>query len=143
RAGLTLAGPRRRLPSDGFTLHDPQLLWRDLRAGLVGLTLRQAAHLRRTEADAVLVVGDVYAQLHAGLVRAPRRVLQPLVSVHHLSGGGTAPLRYFMERFRRPELFLLRRADRVYTRDAATADYLRGRRVHGATYLGNPMMDGL
>lgn len=144
RAGVTLVGPRRRLPSDGFTLHDPQLLWRDLRAGLVGLTVRQAAFLRRMEADAVLVVGDVYAQLHASLVRAPRRVLQPLVSVHHLSGdGGTPPLRYFMERFRRPELFLLRRADRVYSRDAATADFLRSRGVRGATYLGNPMMDGL
>ncbi len=145
RAGLRVAGPRRRLPADGFTMHDPRLLWRDLRAGLVRLTLLQAAYLRRARPDAVLVVGDVYAQLHASLVPAPRRVLQPLVSVHHLSGAGepSSPLRFFMERYRRPELFLLRRADKVYTRDAATADYLRRRGLAGAAFLGNPMMDGL
>lgn len=144
RAGLTVRGPVRRLPSDGFTMHHPLLIWRDLKAGLLGLTLSQAAYLRRRRPDAVLVVGDVYGQMHASLVRAPRRVLQPLVSVHHLSEQGSrSPLRFFMERFRGPELFLLRRAQRVYTRDAATAAYLEGRGVRGATYLGNPMMDGL
>lgn len=145
-AGLAVSGPRRRLPADGFTMHHPRLIWRDLRAGLVGLTLAQARYLRRARPDAVLVVGDVYAQLHASLVRAPRRVLQPLVSVHHYAGGDggrSSPLRFFMERFRAPELLLLRRAEKVYTRDAATAEFLAGRGVTGATYLGNPMMDGL
>ncbi len=144
RAGVPVVGPRRRLPSDGFTLHHPSLLWRDLRAGLLPLTVSQALFLRRYDASHVLVVGDVYAQLHAALVRAPRRVLQPLVSVHHAQGAGaTRPLRYFMERFRAPELFLLRRAAKVYSRDAATADYLRQRGVTNSAYLGNPMMDGL
>jgi uncharacterized protein (TIGR03492 family) len=97
----------------------------------------------------VLVVGDVYAQLHASLVRAPRRVLQPLVSVHHFRRAPGAAdhrssvLRYFMESFRGPELRLLRRAQKVYTRDAATADYLRQQGVADAAFLGNPMMDGL
>ncbi len=145
RAGLSVAGPRRRLPADGFTMHAPRLIWRDLRAGLVSLTLRQAAYLRRQRPDAVLVVGDVYGQMHASLVPAPRRVLQPLVSVYHQTSGATSrsPLRYFMERFRGPELFLLRRANKVYTRDAATAGYLAGLGVKRAAYLGNPMMDGL
>jgi len=145
RAGLRVAGPRRRLPADGFTMHDPRLIWRDLRAGLVRLTLQQAAWLRGRSPDAVLVVGDVYAQMHAALVRAPRRVLQPLVSVHHRAGGegSRSPLRYFMERFRGPELHLLKRAAKVYTRDAATAAYLTGLGVSHAAYLGNPMMDGL
>jgi len=145
RAGVALVGPRRRLPADGFTFHHPRLLWQDLRAGLLGLTLAQASFLRRARPDAVLVVGDVYAQLHASLVPAPRRVLQPLVSAYHQQGreGGGSPLRYFMESFRAPELALLRRADRVYARDAATAEFLRGRGVRDATWLGNPMMDGL
>ena len=144
RAGLSGLGPVRRLPSDGFTMHHPRLIWRDLRAGLLGLTLGQAAYLRRRRPNAVLVVGDVYAQMHASLVRAPRRVLQPLVSVHHISEQGSrSPLRFFMERFRGPELFLLRRAQKVYTRDAATAAYLAERGVSGPAYLGNPMMDGL
>lgn len=145
QAGLRVEGPRRRLPADGFTMHHPQLIWRDLKAGLVQLTLRQAAYLRGRRPDAVLVVGDVYAQMHASLIRAPRRVLQPLVSVHHMRGaeGSRSPLRFFMERFRGPELFLLRRAQKVYTRDAATAGYLARMGVRQTAYLGNPMMDGL
>lgn len=147
QAGLQVLGPRQQLPSGGLTLHDPRLLWRDLRAGLLPLTLRQARYLRSLRPHAVLVVGDAYAQMHASLVRAPRRVLQPLVSVHHLGSASSANSssfrRYFMERFRTPELFLLKRAQKVYARDAATAEYLRGRGVPDAAYLGNPMMDGL
>ncbi len=154
-AGLNVNGPTKVMPSGGLTLHHPSFLWRDLRAGLVALTLRQVAYLRRARPHAVLVVGDVYAQMHATQVRAPRRVLQPLVSVHHHlrvgdpemgglgEGAPSSPLRYFMERFRGPELFLLKQAQRVYARDAATADFLRQLGVTGCTYLGNPMMDGL
>lgn len=145
-AGLTVRGPARTLPSGGLTLHAPQLLLRDLKAGLLPLTVAQVSYLRRQRPRAVMVVGDVYAQLHAAFVRAPRRVLQPLVSAHHFSGLSAARTpfaRYFMERYRRPELWLMRAADRVYTRDAATADYLHSRGVAAATFLGNPMMDGL
>lgn len=140
-AGVQVVGPRRDLPSGGFTMHSPGLLWRDLRAGLADLTLAQARFLRRRRPRGVFVVGDVYAQAHAALVPAPRRVLQTLVSVHH--GGGEGPgLRWFMEGFRAPELALLRRADRVYARDPATAEWLARSGVPAAC-LGNPMMDGL
>lgn len=140
-AGVEVVGPRRDMPSGGFTMHSPGVLWRDLRAGLLDLTISQAAFLRRQRPEAVFVVGDVYAQAHAALVRAPRRVLQTLVSAHH-SGGGPAVLRYFMEGFRAPELWLLRRADKVYARDVATAHLLARAGVSSA-HLGNPMMDGL
>src|SRR5699024_445179 len=60
----------------------------------------------------------------------------------HHSGGGPAVLRYFMEGFRAPELWLLRRADKVYARDVATAHLLARAGVSSA-HLGNPMMDGL
>lgn len=142
--GVRVDGPRRHLPAEGLTMHHPRLLWRDVRAGVVGLTIRQMAWLRRARPDAVLVVGDAFAQALAGLVPAPRRVLQPLVSVHHGIGAPRPPLaRTFMERIRAPERFLMRRADRVYTRDAPTADHLRRLGVAQATYLGNPMMDDL
>lgn len=139
--GADVVGPRRELPSSGFTMHSPGVLWRDLRAGLLDLTLAQAAFLRRQRPDAVFVVGDFYAQAHAALVPAPRRVLQTLVSAHH-AGGGPSLLRYFMEGFRPPELALLRGADRVYARDPATAELLARKGVD-AVHLGNPMMDGL
>src|SRR5690606_12084345 len=56
---------------------------------------------------------------------------------------GTALNRAFMERIRAPELWLLRRADKVYARDAETAAMLRSRGVPRAIALGNPVMDGL
>ncbi|MFO7545376.1 MAG: lipid-A-disaccharide synthase-related protein [Trueperaceae bacterium] len=142
--GVHVEGPRRRLPAEGLTMHHPQLLWRDLRAGVVGLTVRQMVWLRRARPDAVLVVGDAFAQALASLVPAPRRVLQPLVSVHHGVGAPRPPLaRTFMERILAPERLLMQRADRVYTRDAPTAAHLSELGVAHATYLGNPMMDDL
>lgn len=138
---VEVVGPRRTLPSGGLTLHSLGSLWRDLRAGLVDLTLAQVRYLRGLRPRAVLVVGDVYAQALAALVPAPRRVLQTLVSVHHGGGEGVG-LRWFMEGFRAPELALLRRAERVYARDPATAAWLSRVGVR-AVCLGNPMMDGL
>ena len=142
---MPILGPRRRLPADGLTLHHPSLLWADLRAGLLRMTLRQLAALRAGRADAVLVVGDVYAQGLATLLRGARRfVVQPLVSVRLADGGGRVPWnRAFMERIRAPERALLRRAEAVYPRDEATAAWLRARGVGAARFLGNPMMDGL
>lgn len=142
---VPVLGPRRRLPADGLTLHHPSLLWADLRAGLLATTWAQVRALRAGRPDAVLVVGDVYAQALATLLRGARRfVVQPLVSVRLAEGGGrVAWNRAFMERIRAPERALLRRAEAVYPRDEATAAWLRARGVPRARFLGNPMMDGL
>jgi uncharacterized protein (TIGR03492 family) len=139
-----VVGPRRRLPADGLTLHHPALAWADLRAGLLAVTWSQLRTLRGGRADAVLVVGDVYAHAMARLLGAARRfVVQPLVSVHMAAAGGRVPWnRAFMERIAAPEIALLRGAEAVYPRDEATAAWLRTRGVR-ARFLGNPMMDGL
>lgn len=144
-AGIPVTGPRQALPSGGFTMHALDLLAKDMRAGLLQLTVRQAAWLRAARPDAVFTVGDFYAQLHSSLVRAPRSVLQPLISAHHFVGrsGGRKLLRYFMEDFRGAERRLLKAAQRVYARDSRTAVWLRKHGVENAVYLGNPMMDGL
>lgn len=143
-AGFELLEPRRELPSGGLTMHHPRLLLADVGAGIVSLTLRQAGSLRRSRPTAVLVAGDAYAQALAALVRAPRAVYQPLVSVHQSEGAPRlAWQRLFMDRIRAPELWLLRAAERVYARDEATAAHLRARGVSRARYLGNPMMDHL
>ena len=144
-AGIRVAGPRQALPSGGFTMHAPDLLFRDLRAGLLRLTAKQVGWLRAAKPAAVFTVGDFYAQAHSSLVRAPRSVLQPLISAHHFVGrrGGRKLLRYFMEDFRGAERRLLRAAGRVYARDERTATWLRDHGVDSAVFLGNPMMDGL
>jgi uncharacterized protein (TIGR03492 family) len=139
-----VVGPCMTLPAGGLTLHHPALLLQDLRAGIVGLSVRQIGFLLRQRPAAVLVVGDAYAQALAALVRAPRAVLQPLVSVLQERPLTASRLnRYFMESIRAPERLLLARARRVYTRDEPTAASLRSRGVATAAYLGNPIMDGL
>jgi len=147
-AGVPLLDPRAALPSAGLTMHHPRLLWADLRAGLIGLTLRQVARLRGVRVEHVVVVGDVYAQALSALVPAPRSVVQTLVSVRMHSGARSrfGPRRY-MEGFHWPELPLMRARGRrgvraVYLRDEASAAHLRRRGVAAATCLGNVMMDG-
>ena len=144
-APVTLTGPRRELPSAGLTVHTLDNLIADLRAGWISMTGRQLVGLARTRADALLVVGDVYAQLLAASVRASARfVLQPLVSVRQ-AGAARPPLhRVAMERFTRLERWLLaHRADRVYARDEPTAAWLRGHGVDSAVFLGYPAMDAV
>jgi uncharacterized protein (TIGR03492 family) len=144
-AGVDLLDPRARLPSGGLTMHAPSLLWSDLRAGLVRLTLAQCRALRRAEARHVVVVGDVYAHALASLVDAPRSVVQTLVSVH-MRVPGRVPLgpRRFMEGIHGVERRLMRgRVLAVYPRDGDTAAWLRARGVAHARWLGNPMMDGV
>jgi uncharacterized protein (TIGR03492 family) len=143
-AGADVLGPRKRLPADGWTFQHPRLAYRDLRAGLLRVTVDQIRALRGARADALLVVGDIYAQLVASLVPIPLVVYQPLVSIRLADGNAPVPLgRTFMERIRAPERRLMRRALRVYARDEATASWLRARGVGHALFLGNPMMDGL
>lgn len=143
-ASIERLGPCRTMPSGGFTVHSLPHLVADVRAGFVGMTLRQMAALARLRCDALLVVGDVYAQGLAALARAPfRAVFQPLVSVRLASSGRPPPVnRTFMERITLPERVLMRRlAGVVYTRDDATAAWLRERGVRQAVWLGNPMVD--
>lgn len=142
--GVERLGPCRVMPSGGFTMHSLAYLLADLRAGFASMTVRQIAGLARLRSDVLLIVGDIYAQALAAPSHARvRAVLQPLVSAHHLSGGGApSPNRFFMERISYPERALMRRlADVVYARDEATASWLRARGVTRALSLGNPMVD--
>jgi uncharacterized protein (TIGR03492 family) len=144
--GVTLLGPRRTLPSGGFAFHAVEYLWRDLRAGLLTLTLAQLRALRRFETDVLLVVGDLYAQALSAFVRTRARfVVQPLVSAW-LSRGldSRRPHRLVMENITYPERALMRHlAQQIYVRDAPTERLLRGYGLRHVQALGNPMLDAL
>ncbi len=137
-------GPCRAMPSGGLTMHSRSNFLRDVRAGFVGMTLTQVAALVRLRSDAIVVVGDIYAQVLAAFARAHiRAVVQPLVSSYHRAGSGSPrPNRFFMERISYPERVLMRHlAAVVYLRDEATATWLRARGVRHALALGNPVVD--
>lgn len=131
-AGIPLVGPRRVLPSGGFTRNSLANLWADLRAGLFGLLWRQAAALRRLrpEVDLVVAVGDILV-----LFLARRILRRPTVFLP------TAKSDYIAPHFR-VEVALMRECLKVYPRDALTAAHLAAQGAP-AEYAGNAMMDCL
>ncbi|WP_245872961.1 lipid-A-disaccharide synthase-related protein, partial [Deinococcus planocerae] len=151
--GVTRVGGELRLPSGGFPFGSAASLLADLRAGLVGASLRQWRDAGRAArgAGAVVVVGDAYA-LMVGTAAArgagvPLVHVQPLLSAHYLEGlgvrgalcelnalGANLPMPY--------ELRLARGARAVFVRDAVTARYYRARGVR-ARWAGSFALDVL
>lgn len=113
-------GPRRALPSGGVVAmgNVPNIL-RDVRAGLAGHTLAQLRFLRgvRGSYDAAIAVGDVFALIMALQARARRTAFV-----------GTAKSAYVAP-YGRFEARVLRSADVVFVRDAATAQDLARRGI--------------
>lgn len=131
-ARIRTAGVQMPMPSGGFAKHGVCLLLRDVRAGLLGLTVRQARHLRAIAPSVGLVVsvGDAYPLLLAGiLVRRPVLCLSTAKSEYIHGHHGI-------------ETWLMRRlADLVLARDEKTAQALSAVGVR-AGFAGNVMMDG-
>ncbi len=148
-------GPRRPLPSGGFSNQSVSGLLQDLGAGLAQLSWRQGRLVRRwgQTGDPVLAVGDLLPLLLAwagggpyGFVGTPKsdytwRSPPP-------AGWGASPLADAYHRAKGSEwdpwewaLMGRPRCRLVAVRDALTARGLRGHRVR-AFAPGNPMMDG-
>jgi uncharacterized protein (TIGR03492 family) len=127
---LASVGPRRTMPSGGLVaMGNVPAFARDLRAGFAGLFAAQAAFLRREgpRYDCVVAVGDAYALALALLARVRTLFVGTAKSAY------VAPYGAF-------ERQLLRRATRVFVRDAATASALRARGVP-AEAPGNVIVD--
>ncbi len=127
--GLNEVGPRRAMPSGGLiAMGNVRNLLTDLRAGLVGLTLRQLQFLRgaRGAYSVVVAVGDVYA-LAMALVAGARTVFVGSAKSVEVARYGP-----FEQR-------ILARAAACFVRDDATARDLgrRGLRVD----VGNAIVD--
>jgi uncharacterized protein (TIGR03492 family) len=149
---LRRIGPRRQLPSGGFSNQSLRGLLADLGAGVLGLSWRQWRLVRRWGrcGDPVLAVGDLLPLLLAWGSGAPYGFIgTPKSDYTWASGPGTAGLAALYHRCKGSEwdpwewaLMARRRCRLVAMRDALTA---RGLRRHGVEALapGNPMMDGL
>lgn len=150
RRGIPLLPLTQVMPSGGFIYQDWRQLWRDLRAGLLGLTGRQLALVRRAAAqvELVLAVGDIVPLLMAWWSGSPYVFV------------GTAKSDYYWRDEQGPyrpawlgqpvsdylpwERWLMarRRCRGSFLRDELTATALQKRGLR-AFYLGNPMMDDL
>lgn len=124
------AGPRERMPSGGLiAMGQFKNIARDLRAGLIALTLSQRKFLTasRGRYDRVVAVGDAYALLMALAARAPVTYVGTAKSVRVAPYGPV-------------ERAILRRAERVFVRDGPTAERLRSLGVD-AQSPGNVIVD--
>ncbi|MHB2019760.1 MAG: hypothetical protein ACYCW6_22690, partial [Candidatus Xenobia bacterium] len=131
--GVPRLGPQELMPSGGLVNAGVQHLVRDLKAGLVRLTLQQIRHLHRNRdgVDLVVAVGDTYPVLLGALFSR-----RPMVFV------GTAKSNWFVP-YSSAEAAIFRSCcARVFVRDEPTAAALRDRRV-AAEWVGNAMMDCL
>ncbi len=146
------------MPSGGFVRMDGRHLWRDLRSGLLGLTGQQYRAVWRWSRlpgrRLVLAVGDIVPLLFAWLAShtggCPFAFIATAKSEYYWRDrhgklpdcqepfGGSVFFPW--ERW----LMGSRRCKAFYVRDRLTAEVLNQRFFRGAaTYLGNPMMDGL
>jgi uncharacterized protein (TIGR03492 family) len=149
---LRRIGPRRLLPSGGFSNQSLSGLLRDLAAGVVGLSWRQWRLVRRwgLRGDPVLAVGDLLPLLLAWSSGAPYGFIgTPKSDYTWRSGPGSAGVAALYHRLKGSEwdpwewaLMGRARCRLVALRDGLTA---RGLQRHGVRALapGNPMMDGL
>jgi uncharacterized protein (TIGR03492 family) len=130
--GIPLVGPRKTMPSGGFTRLSLANLAADLRAGLLPLLLGQAGELRARapEVDVAVAVGDILV-----LCMALRQLRRPVVFLPTAKSDYIAP-------HLAVEVSLMRKCRKVYPRDALTARNLAAQGVP-AEYLGNAMMDCL
>ncbi|MBV8637363.1 MAG: hypothetical protein JO322_04710 [Candidatus Eremiobacteraeota bacterium] len=123
-------GPRRVMPSGGLiAMGNVANIVRDVRGGLLGLTLAQRRFLKsaRNRYDGVVAVGDVFALLMTLAAHTPTTYVGTAKSVLVAPYGA-------MERR------AIKRASNVFVRDTATAEHLRRNGVH-AVAPGNVIVD--
>jgi uncharacterized protein (TIGR03492 family) len=151
RAGIRVLGPRWSPPSGGFTFTSLDLFLKDWRDGMRQKTHEQHWAIRNAKADAVMIVGDVYAlwvTFSFAFKDAKPRVFQyqPLVSRYYQDGMNTSDKlerssRVTVDSFVLPERLYMKRVERVFTRDERSAAWLRELGVPHAQFAGNIMMD--
>ena len=152
RAGIPVLGPRWELPSGGFTFTSLELLLGDWRDGMYQKTHEQHWAVRNANADAVLVVGDVYALwVTFGFAfknqKKPRVFqVQPLVSrsyQDHMTAQDRLERanRVTVDSFTAPDRWFMKRVEKIWARDSRTSDWLHELGLPQADFAGNIMMD--
>lgn len=153
--GIPIVGTVKQMPSGGFVYMDGRQLARDLRGGLLPLTLSQLRTVRQWAKTGgfVLAVGDIVPLLFAWWSGAPYVFVGTAKSEYYLRDEqGLLPRQSWFERLESwsgsvylPwDRWLMRqpRCKAVFPRDSLTSAVLR-RWAIPAHDLGNPMMDGL
>jgi uncharacterized protein (TIGR03492 family) len=151
---FSIAGTVQTLPSGGFLNKDNRQLVRDLRGGLIGLTIDQIRTIRSwaKSGGKILAVGDIVPLLFAWMSGADYAFIGTAKSEYYIrdsQGKILASQRDSIEvktgAYYFPwERWLLSqdRCKAVFPRDKLTAEILRQYQIE-AFDLGNPMTDGV
>ncbi|MGG6293299.1 lipid-A-disaccharide synthase-related protein [Leptolyngbya sp. AN02str] len=155
QANIPIIGPAKRLPSGGFIYMDSRQLARDLRGGLLSLTLSQLRSVKiwAKQGGSILAVGDIVPLLFAWYSGAPYAFIGTAKSDYYLRDeAGVLPRATWadrMESWRKSDylpwerwLMSRPRCKAVFPRDSITSEQLREWNLP-VFDLGNPMMDGL
>ncbi|MDJ0701975.1 MAG: lipid-A-disaccharide synthase-related protein [Leptolyngbyaceae cyanobacterium MO_188.B28] len=155
KLGVPVIGPTKKMPSGGFIYMDSRQLARDIKGGLLQLTLAQFRAVRAwaRSGGAILAVGDLVPLLFAwfsgakyafvGTAKSDYYFRDEIGPLPKLSGwqrlqSRVGSIYYPWERW----LMSRRRCKTVFVRDELTTERLL-RWPIPAIYAGNPMMDGL
>ncbi len=151
-ANIPILGPVQKMPSGGFIYMDGKQLWRDLRGGLLGLTLAQYRVISDYSKGGghILAVGDLVPLLFAWLSGANYAFVGTAKSEYYLRDEtGWLPQTSSTERLLggvylpwERSLMLNKRCLAVFPRDHLTTTILQESKIPAHDF-GNPMMDGL
>lgn len=150
--GIPLIGPVKVMPSGGFIYMDGWQVARDIRGGLLQLTLAQFRGIRQwaKQGGSILAVGDIVPLLLAYLSGAPYVFIGTAKSEYYLRDeagrlfpqaildGWSGSVYHPWERW----MMSHPRCRAVFLRDSLTTEVLQKWAIP-AFDLGNPMMDGL
>ncbi|MFH7030688.1 MAG: lipid-A-disaccharide synthase-related protein [Heteroscytonema crispum UTEX LB 1556] len=162
KLNISVIGSVRTMPSGGFIYMDGRQLVRDVRGGLLQLTLNQIKATRRWvnsqkqagNNTAILAVGDIVPLLFAWVSGANYAFVGTAKSEYYVRDeSGLLPRKTkganwenFSGSIYHPwELWLMsrRRCKAIFPRDSLTTEILLRKSRIPAFDLGNPMMDGL
>jgi uncharacterized protein (TIGR03492 family) len=145
-------GQVKQMPSGGFIYMDGRQLWRDVRGGLLQLTLAQYQTVRQwtKTGGKILAVGDILPLLFAWLSGAEYAFVGTARSEYYIRDeDGWLPQTSGLERWLGSvylpwERWLMsrRRCKALFPRDTLTTQILQQWSIP-AFDLGNPMMDGV
>lgn len=152
---IPIAGSTKQMPSGGFVTMDGRHLVRDIKSGLLNLTLDQIRTVRSwaRQGNVILAVGDIVPLLFAWLSGAPYAFVGTAKSEYYLRDeAGWLPRRSWIEHlegwsgsvYLPWERWLMSRprCKAVFPRDRLTSRVLKQWSIP-VFDLGNPMMDGL
>ncbi|MEM9708863.1 MAG: lipid-A-disaccharide synthase-related protein [Pseudomonadota bacterium] len=134
---VPIVAPTKQMPSGGFVYMEAKMLRADIRAGLIGLSIRQFAAMRRVAPryDAVFAVGDHVPQFSAYLSGRP--FVSFISCVSALYTKAFEPNRLLRTAFKSPRCYA------ALSRDPHTADVLKAQGFANAGFGGMPTIDFL